>query len=693
MAPREVIRVLRKRIWLIMVCVVIFTGAGGAGAYYWLKTAPTYVSAAGLEVLTPPRGEREYQGPRESIPADMPQLMATHADLMMRPDVLGEVAMDEDVRNTSWAKKEPYSALARRLGGAVSAVPRAKTRNINVFVTTNNRDDSAVIANAVCRTYVKICQDRGAVRQREYIKELEEQITDVSKELETVQAKIEDLTRGSRVADLTERNSSKKFELEVQNRQAIQFRAELMKAESFLETLLKAEEEGTLMDMPEVLGTLYQDPEYASLRQEEERLSVTLRLLQRKYGPQHSSVIETEGQLANTSAQLGAIEEGAVQAFIARYKGQVESLDSQHSRLRETIQLTQDELKDLHMTLVRLGEQRTIEARKTDTLNQLEKTLRAHRFRLKLLVPVAFRSSAVRAEGRSQPNIPIMIIGGFLLGLMVGLGLTVLLEVADTSIKRPSDIKRRVDVPLLGVVPHTRDLEEEIDDPRLALQVFPDSPFGEAFRQIRTRVLFSGPADQQRVLMVTSPLPEDGRTTVAVNLGLTMAQSGSKVLLIDANFRQPILHELFESDGHSGLSSALVEHGSWQDMLLTPGDNLDVLPAGPLPPNPAELLASPQMRNLLLAASQSYDRVLIDSGPCLVVTDPLVLAPIVDGVILTFRAGANSHGVAARAKSILADARAHMVGAVLNGVRVMAGGYMQKNYDAFYDYRERQLPA
>ena len=495
------------------------------------------------------------------------------------------------------------------------------------------------------------------------------------------------------MADLTERNSTKKQELEEQNRQAIRFKAELIRAQAFMRTLLDAEKAGTLMDMPQVISALYQDPEYATLRQQEEAFKSNLQQLQRRYGPEHAMVREAEGQLANVSAQLGAIEEGNVQGFLGRYQGEVDSLDAQYGSLTETIEETKRALRDLHITLIKLEEQRKAQTEKIQDIQRMERNRQAQLYRVKLLTPVEFFSKAPPARTRSQPNIPMMVTGGVVLGLMFGLGLTVLLEVIDTSIKRPSDVKRRVDVPLLGVVPHTRDLEEEIEDPRMAIQFFPDSPLGEAFRQIRTRVLFSGPADGQRVLMVTSPLPEDGRTTVTVNLGMTMAQSGSKVLLIDANFRQPILHELFDGDGETGLSTALVERGQWQDMLLTPNENLHVLPAGPCPPNPAVLLASPQMRALLLSVSKEYDRVLIDSGPCLVVTDPLVMASAVDGVILTFRAGANTHGVAARAKNVLFDARANVIGAVLNGVRVMAGGYLRKNYDAFYDYRERQLPA
>jgi polysaccharide biosynthesis transport protein len=692
-SPRDIFHIIRKRLWLILLSLVFFTTVAGFGSYYWLKTAPSYVTHAAMQVNTPPRTDREFGSPEEQIPAYMPQLMETHAEYMLRHDVLEAVAMDEEVRNTAWAKKEALGQLEERLEQALRVSPKTKTRILVVSGTTNSKNDSAIIANALCSAYEGIAYTRAKRRHEEYGKTLNERITDLKEELEVVRAEIETLTRGSQAADLTERNSTKKQELEVQNRQAIQFKSELIRAQGFLDRLRAAEEAGTLMDMPQVIAALYQDPEYASLRQRQEQQEANLRQLQRRYGPQHAMVLEAEGQLSTVLAQLGTVEEAGVGAFMARYQSEVDSLKAQQGVLEETIDQTKRELKDLYVTLIKLQQQRKIESEKIQGIQRLELSRQAHMFRVRLLAPVEFYSKAPPARRRSAPNIPMMIVGGVVVGIMVGLALTVLLEIMDTSIKRPSDIKRRVDVPLLGVVPHTRDLEEEIDDPRLALSVFPDSPLGEAFRQIRTRVLFSGPADQQRVLMVTSPLPEDGRTTVTVNLGLTMAQSGSKVLLIDANFRQPILHELFEGDDLTGLSSALVEQGQWQDMLLTPSENLHVLPAGPLPPNPAELLASPQMRSLLLAASETYDRVLIDSGPCLVVTDPLVMASMVDGVILTFRAGANTHGVASRAKNVLFDARAHLVGAVLNSVRVMAGGYMRKNYDAFYDYRERQLPA
>jgi capsular exopolysaccharide synthesis family protein len=348
----------------------------------------------------------------------------------------------------------------------------------------------------------------------------------------------------------------------------------------------------------------------------------------------------------------------------------------------------------MYLTLATLRQLGLREEDVAALLRRIDERLMGAQYRWELEVPIEIRGLAVPPTDPSQPKWTLMIIGGVIFGLLAGLGVAVLLEIVDTSIKKPSDIRRRMDLPLLGMVPHIDDLEEEISDPRLAMQTFPDSPVGEAFRQIRTRVVFSGPIDRQRTLMVTSPLPEDGRTTVAVNLAGAMAQGGSKVIIIDANFRQPMLHHLFEGAPGDGLSNVLIGQTTWQQLVHEADENLHVLSAGPLPPNPAELLASRQMRTLLSELTDHYDRVLFDTGPCLVVTDPCVLASEIDGVIMVYRAGANSHGVAQRARDAMLEANARILGAVLNGVRAMAGGYLRKNYEAFYDYRERQpLPA
>jgi capsular exopolysaccharide synthesis family protein len=271
---------------------------------------------------------------------------------------------------------------------------------------------------------------------------------------------------------------------------------------------------------------------------------------------------------------------------------------------------------------------------------------------------------------------------------VVGFGLAFLLEFIDTSVKNPSDITRRVDLPMLGMVPHAADLEEEIQDLRLAFMTNPGSVIGESFRQIRTCLQFSAPASQLRSLLITSGLPGDGRGTVTMNLAAALAHSGKKVLVVDANFRQPCIRRLFPECPEAGLSNALVGQAIWRALTLEIEPNLSVMSSGPLPPNPAELLGSEPMRNVLAEMMAQYDHVLFDGAPALLVSDPGVLSTIVDGVIIVVRAGSNTFGVVQRTKEVFNRIGAHLLGVVLNGVRVTAGGYLRKSYRTYYEYHE-----
>ena len=249
---------------------------------------------------------------------------------------------------------------------------------------------------------------------------------------------------------------------------------------------------------------------------------------------------------------------------------------------------------------------------------------------------------AARAREPSFPRWEIMVAIGVALGLLVGLGLAFTLEMVDTSIKGPADITRRVDLPLLGMVPHQDDLEENIKDLRMAFSTHPNSLVSEAFRQIRTCLQFSGPASQRRTLLVTSPQPEDGRTTVSLNLAASAARNGRKVLVVDANFRQPMIRALFPAAPEGGLSTALVGQANWRDMILDIEPNFSIMASGPLPPNPGELLGSEQMSGMVSEMVAEYDQIIFDSAPCLLLTDAAALSTLVDGVLLVVRAGANT---------------------------------------------------
>jgi capsular exopolysaccharide synthesis family protein len=211
----------------------------------------------------------------------------------------------------------------------------------------------------------------------------------------------------------------------------------------------------------------------------------------------------------------------------------------------------------------------------------------------------------------------------------------------------------------------------------------------EAFRTFRTNLFLSAPVEQQRVLLITSPKPEEGKTSVATNLAISIGQSGRRVLLVDANFHRPALGELFAKDHKEGLSNILIGHRQLDGEIVIRSDmpHLDVLTSGPIPPNPAELLSSPYMKTFLDQAKEQYDQVIIDGPPVLLLSDAMVMADIVDGVILVCRAKVSQRGAVSRAREQLGRVNGHILGAVLNAAQISRGGYFREQMRNYYDYQ------
>jgi polysaccharide biosynthesis transport protein len=333
-----------------------------------------------------------------------------------------------------------------------------------------------------------------------------------------------------------------------------------------------------------------------------------------------------------------------------------------------------------------------------------------------------------------EPTAPVggeglnTVVIGALLGLMLGLVLAFVQETLDTSIGTIEDVESYLEVPVLGIVPHidARETMQRLVARRPALaQIDPDalhshallithfdpkSPVAEAYRTLRTNIQFARLERGGKVLVVTSPTLQEGKTTTIVNLALTMAQSGQKTLLVGANLRRPSIHRFFGIEREPGLSDILVGNARWRDCIRTvadilmgrfemedimaaPGlDNLHIIEAGPIPPNPSELLSTSAMAEFLRAVSAEYDIVLIDTPPVLPVTDSAIMAGQADGVLLVYQAGKVGRLVLKRAKSHLESTRAKVWGVVLNDVQSEVAGYNYTHYYTHY-YGEEAPPG
>ncbi len=200
----------------------------------------------------------------------------------------------------------------------------------------------------------------------------------------------------------------------------------------------------------------------------------------------------------------------------------------------------------------------------------------------------------------------------------------------------------------------------------------PRSPISEAYRSLRTNLEFSSLDRPLKTMVVTSAGPEEGKSTTLANLAVTLAQAEKKVILVDCDLRRPSQHEIFEVGNSLGLTSMVVDEEAFRNPPLqeTPVPNLKLLPSGPLPPNPSELLGSRRMEEIIATLREKADLVLFDAPPIIAVTDAAVLASKVDGVLLVIRAGTTKRDHAQRAKALLEKVNARLVGAVLNNVRM-----------------------
>ncbi|NLJ41905.1 MAG: CpsD/CapB family tyrosine-protein kinase [Clostridiales bacterium] len=211
------------------------------------------------------------------------------------------------------------------------------------------------------------------------------------------------------------------------------------------------------------------------------------------------------------------------------------------------------------------------------------------------------------------------------------------------------------------------------------------SPIGEAYKSIRTNIQYSMPGGQLRTLLVTSTSPEEGKSTTVSNLAITMAESGKRVLLIDADLRKSVIYKLFAVSNHKGLTNVLVENLNYKEAVKASGvPLLDILPGGPRPPNPSEILGSRRMQNLLEIVKEDYNLILIDTPPVLPVTDASVLASFVDGVVLVTTYGVTTFDGATRAKAQLQNVGAKILGVIHNRIPANKHGGHYHYYD-YYD--------
>ena len=358
--------------------------------------------------------------------------------------------------------------------------------------------------------------------------------------------------------------------------------------------------------------------------------------------------------------------------------------------LKQKVDELQTDLSDISGNLIQYysleQEQKII----LDEIHEVDKQLDVldNTTKQKLEGKISWSQQPEQPSNPSFPKLKFILPIAIALGLIIGVGIAFLREMTDTTVRSDRDVIR-VQMQLLGMI------GDESQDPqatgaRLPLVIFdaPHSMTAEQLRQVRTRLQHAATLDTTRSLLITSPSPGDGKTTIACNLAAGLALNGRRILLVDSNFRRPEIHKVFGLANDQGFSDVLNGAVTFDEVVQeTQVPNLAVMTSGPKPINATEMFESQLLIDFIERALEEFDHVIFDSGPLMVVSESQAMASRVDGVVTVVRARGNSRGLLTRMRDSLRALKAEHLGVVLNGVRAQGGGYYGRNIKTFYEYQ------
>src|SRR5271157_4554545 len=442
------------------------------------------------------------------------------------------------------------------------------------------------------------------------------------------------------------------------------------------------------------------------LREQQANLRIQVADLGTQFGPSYPKVAQLNSQLKEIERQLQSETNKAVDHL----KGQYLAALQRENMLRVSFEKQKQEANKLNESAIEYSIlKRDLDSNRTLYEGLLEKLKEAG-------VTAGLRSNNFRIIDAarvptfpSEPNIPRNLSFALVLGVISGVGLAFLLENMDNTVRTPEQATAISGLPSLGMIPlGSKSASHGATGKRLALtaskevvetvtQVRPQSQMAESYRALRTSLLLSNLGAPPKVIMVTSARPQEGKTTTSINAAIVLAQKGVRVLLVDADLRRPSVHKTLGMGPRSGLSNVLTGSATVQQTITTSPilPNLFIMPSGTPPPNPAELLASSNMRDLIAELRQQFDHIVIDTPPTLSVTDAVVLSPRADATILVIRSGQTTKQALRRARDILMQVNAHVAGVLLNAVDLTSPDYYYYyEYQGKYgQYYQEEYPA
>lgn len=693
------IRFLKKRGWIVIVTAAI----GFLVALVTNHILPkTYTAEASIEVQAADLSSQFRLEQTQDIGAlaDTSERLDTEIEILQSRSLALETIQAlhlesnpdffplENGRPWDITRPDIRHILSTVFRGNLATKRLGHTSIIQIFVTSKNPALASLIANTLIDRYIEHSFRDNYAATVKVSGWLDSKLNNLKHNLESSQARIVELQRDIGVYGLDQSHSIIAANLEELNKRYADAQVDRLLKESRLQEIKSSS--------PDVIDASLAslDPGLQASKQRLAQLQNDYNALIQTYDSAHPRVKTLKAQIDKLEKVLSDEEK----AEVMRFQKELDAAQSNESKLRDALDKQEQEAFGASQKAI----QYELARRDYETNRLLYDGLQQRLQEAGIMS--GLRSTAIHIVDSadipvapSHPRTNFNKTVGLGVGLFLGICLAIVLESMDTNLKTMNDIEQGLQLPLLAAIPAV-DAEHlqpsKFNEFAAARGVSSWSKIAEALRGMRTSVLLSSPGSPPKVIMFASTRPGEGKTSVAGLAAITFALINSKVLLMDADLRRPSVHIRFRISKGLGLSSVLSGKTSLREAVVQWPDlpNLHLLPSGPVPPLPSELLGSKEMQTLLEQLRQEYDFVIIDTPPALVVTDASVLGRLTDAVILIIRFGATRKQVVLRCIDLLARSGAHLLGAAVNAVDFAAPEYSEYYGRKYLEYYGERNP-
>lgn len=709
--------IILKRRWLVLTCVLVVFTTVAIGT---LKEKPIYEGKVLVEIDSEPpsvvnfkevvslgqnNDSEGYQDTQFKIiqSRTLAEKVVKDLKLYENPEFIRdrylfgliEGSVPHLPANIDQGPPDPSSDVFRNAVGyfktALGVDPIRRSNLVNITFDSTDPRVAAQVANKLADDYILSNLDIKYEDTMKASSWLQDRLRDMKIKVERADDALAQYARENGIVFITDKQT-------LVNEKLAQLQTQLTVAESdrlAKEALYDQVQAGHIETLPGIVDSgLIQ-----GLQQRKTDLERTYDELSVNFKPDYPKVVQTKKQMDAVDKQIEQQKKTAAKTIIDQYNTAL----GREKYLTEAVNDAKNTVNDLAEKTI----QYNILKREADSNHELFDGLLQ---RMKEAnVSAGLNASNIRVvdpadvpQGYVKPRVLLNLSIGLVLGLGLGIGLAFFQEYLDKTLKTPDDVERLLRLPSLGVLPRFALAGAKKDDEDDEDALLPLSPNGhhalapgiqtspqaaEAFRSLRTSVLLSA-SPVPRLILLTSALPSEGKTTTVINLAATLAALGNKVVVVDCDMRRPACHRATGVENNPGFVQCLTGHVDLKGALLpVPGvENLSVIPCGPIPPNPAEVLSSPVCADLLRRLRNQFEYVLVDSPPLLSVTDSRILATLVDAVVLVARAHSTPYDVVRRARTLLYGSGARILGVALNDLDVERNGFGGQQYQYGYGY-------